>query len=146
MGWSSPAAVAGLAAVSLLPLAVTAHSCRQPAAAVVGLLLALALARLTLNPAGAAVPARFDAAKEQQALKNVVMTSSTNRTVRMGLGAVYAYTAVAFSWHALVTTAAERGAGGGAAAAVTRVVLAWVGCFVDLRIGFVWGSSGFCGQ
>ena len=98
----------------------------------------------------------FDTAAEQRALHNVTITSDTNRAVRLGLGAVYTYAAAAFAWHML----APRSDGGAAlssrvagasslsemSGALAQLALIWLGCFADLRVAGVWGSSGFCGQ
>ena len=139
------AGLGGLFVATLTPLVLTLGS-DEPVANTAGVLLALALARLTLNPWGPA-PTEYDKTMEQQAVQSIVMTSPANQNVRLLLGSLYVYAALSFASRmlradpTLLATLLQLDMG-----ALQHLGLTWVGCLLDFYIGGVWLSSGWCGQ
>jgi hypothetical protein len=86
--------VATLAAGTITPLVLTLGT-REPVALFAGVVFAAALVKCTI-PYGPP-PKSYDKTVEDVALKSVVMTSSTNRFVRLALGSVYLYAAITFA-------------------------------------------------
>jgi hypothetical protein len=122
---------------------------REPAALLAGAVLAAALVKETFNPFGPA-PTSYDKGVETQAIKSVVMTSNTNRVIRLLLGAVYVYAAVTFAiWMVnpredsskLVSRLQTL-----ELKAFGELSLAWVACVVNFFVAGIWLSSGWCGQ
>jgi hypothetical protein len=145
--YSSWKPVALLAIGSVTPLVLTLAPA-EPVALGAGCLLAAALTKLTFNPAGPA-PKSYDKAVEENAIKAVVMTSDTNRIVRLLLGSVYTYASITFAIRMAKPVDDVR--------LITRLVsfdpyaigllsLTWFACLVDFFFAGLWFSSGWCGQ
>jgi hypothetical protein len=106
--------------------------------------LVLTLAHMTHVDSGHS-PSSNAKEVEAKAIENVVMTSTSNRTVRVALGSVYAYGAVKF---------ALRWAGAGVldrvlqkdVAAVGQVAAAWLVCLADGYFTGIWMSTGANGE
>lgn len=135
-----------LAIATVTPLALTLNTA-EPVLLGVGCVLAGCLTKLTFNPSGP-TPTSYDKKVESKAIKSVVITSDTNRIVRLLLGGVYLYAGATFSLR-MLSSSPER--------MVTRLsdfepyayaifALTWLACLVDFYIGGIWLSSGWCGQ
>ena len=123
--------IAGLAVATITPLALTT-ALHEPIALTAGCGLAIALARLTFDPPGAAATS-FDKEKEAAAVRNVVMTSDTNRIVRLLLGSVYIYASVTFGLR--MTNGAQLLSRLAIVepAAVGKLLLVWAGCMIGVK-------------
>ena len=82
---------------------------------------------------------------EAKALEDVVMTSTGNRFVRIALGSVYAYAAVAFVLRWANADILERLLSKDLMA-VGQTAVAWNVCLVDGYFAGLWLSSGSDGQ
>ena len=146
--WSGYRDVAVLSLVSIAPLATTLGYAEERTALAAGIFFAAALTKLTFNPSGPAQS--YDKAAERTAIHAVVMTSGTNRAVRVCLGAVYAYASLAFAL-AMIRAEPEnprlltrlealepRAAG--------ELALTALGCLANCYFAGLWGSSGYTGQ
>ena len=101
-----------------------------------------ALVKMTF--ADGTVSAKMEAI-EAKALKDVVMTSGGNRAVRIGLGSVYAYAAIAVAlrWTGPDTLSRMLRLDSNA---IGQTALAWAVCVVDTYFAGLWISSGSDGQ
>lgn len=133
--------VAALACGALAPL-VLSLATDSLIALTVGSGLVLTLVKMTFVDGAVSTNA---AEIEKSAAEHVVLTSTGNRAVRVGLGSVYLYSAVVF---------ALRWAGPGMLpqvlqldlAAIGKVSLIWLVCLVDGYFAGLWLSSGSDGQ
>ena len=139
--------IAILATCTLTPLGFTTapHALVTLAA---GVALAAALIWMTFRCPSS--PVSFDEKIEARAIRDIVMTSSSNRGVRVLLGLVYFYAAAAFAFR--WTTSADGGhslryrLAALEPAAVCIVAAVYVGTFLDAMIGGMWLSTGADGQ
>ena len=151
--WKSYCALVGLAMGSLTPLVLTATFANEMVALVMGILFAIALIRLTIDPSpffynGAT--AKFDKMLEKNALDKGIMTSSLNRCVRICLGSVYAYISFTF---AIASLGTEHGSVRLQTQlynvdlnAWSKLALTTFGCLANNYFAGLWISSGYMGQ
>ena len=140
--------VAALAVGTLTPLIATLGG-HEPVALTAGCVLAAALIKLTFNPFGPA-PTSYDTVLEAKAIDAVVMTSSTNRAVRLALGSIYIYASITFAVR--MTGPASDGVRllprllACEPGALLRLGLTWLGCLANHFFAGLWASTGYCGQ
>ena len=141
---SAVRSMAPLLAASIGPLAVTSAR-HHPLLVALATALSLALGRMTFNLGS--IPTKFDARREQVAMRSLLTTSTGNRVTRMLLGACYFYAAVSFSRRTAEYAAQQKKAGRqGSLSAVAWQVSSWIALPLLLFIGGTWCSSGFYGQ
>ena len=128
--------IAGLAAATVTPLVLTTAP-HQPIALAAGCGLAMALARLTIDPPSAAA-SNVDAEKEAAAIRNVVMTSDTNRLVRLLLGSIYIYASTTFALRMTDGAQLLSRLANVEPAAVGRLLLVWAGCMIGATLGVIY--------
>jgi len=146
--WSGYRDVAALSLVSIVPLATTLSYAEERTALAAGMVFAAALIKLTFNPSGPSQS--YDKAAERTAIQAVVMTSGTNRAVRMCLSAVYAYASLAFAL-AMIRAEPENPRlltrlGALEPRAAGELALTALGCLANCYFAGLWGSSGYTGQ
>jgi hypothetical protein len=121
----------------------------EPLALTAGFILAGTLVKMTFNPPGPA-PTSYDPAAEQKALTSVVMTSDSNRLVRLALGSIYAYASLTFAARMIApgpdSVRLLTQVAAGDLPAIGKLALTWCGCMVDFFVAGVWLSSGAIGQ
>jgi hypothetical protein len=141
---SAVRSMAPLLAGSIGPLAVTSGR-HHPALVAFATALSVLLGRMTFNLGS--IPTKFDAQREQVAMRSLLTTSTGNRVTRMLLGACYFYAAVSFSRRAATYAAQQKKEGQqGRVSTVAWQVGSWIALPLLLFIGGTWCSSGFYGQ
>ena len=137
--------VLGLAVATVSPLVITLAP-KNLVTLTVGCGLAAALVRMTLPPATALKTS--DDKAEARAARDVIMTSSSNRTARVALGLVYLYAGATFALRWLVPDGVSLRPRlmAGDASAFGLLSVAWSGCMVDNYIAGIWLSTGVDGQ
>jgi hypothetical protein len=131
-----------LVGLNMLPLTATLGK-GEPSAMIAGGALMAYLTRLTITKFEPGET--LDADREQRAVESVVITSDTNRRVRVALGSVFIYASGAFALRMVTPELAARVLAMEPAALAT-LGGTWLGCMADNFWSAVWLSSGALGQ
>jgi hypothetical protein len=131
---------------TLAPLALTSGKNDRGTLAL-GTLLSLMLGKMTFNLQ--APPANYNLARESLAIENILMTSDSNRFVRLSLGAVYMYAAISFCKRSSKANRSEAKEGKQSRTLVVKAgseAVSWLATFSLCFIGAVWLITGYYGQ
>ena len=125
------------------PLAIM-NGTIHPTLTAAGAARAAILTRMTFNLGGSVPSAAFNGARETAAMASLQIISPSNRCVRLGLGAVYVFSAYKFSDRLAKAAAIDDESS--AALNAARRLGSLVGCGLLCFIGAIWLSSGYHGQ
>lgn len=129
----------GLNTLGALPL-VLSSAIHEPMVMVTGLVLQALLTRDTITPSPPS--AHVDQAREEAALKNLVITSDHNRLLRGGMGACHLYSAFQMAGRWSTVAVADKQTAQGAIASIPGSL----GLFGVIYVGLIWMISGYYGQ